>query len=79
MADGTEINQKQYRELVRELTSAELKLKDLQAEASKSRAALAQVSAVTGEIAESPGTLQRSLHRHLWPLQAQEWQPQKRL
>lgn len=57
MADGTEINQKQYRELVRELTSAELKLKDLQAEASKSRAALAQVSAVTGEIAEKSGNI----------------------
>lgn len=57
MADGTEINQKQYRELVRELTSAELKLKDLQAEASRSRAALAQVSAVTGEIAEKSGTI----------------------
>lgn len=55
MADGTEINQKQYRELVRELTSAELKLKDLQAEASRSRAALAQVSAVaekSGNIAK---------------------------
>lgn len=57
MADGTEINQKQYRELVRELTSAELKLKDLQAEASRSRAALAQVSAVTGEIAEKSGNI----------------------
>lgn len=57
MADGTEINQKQYRELVRELTRAELKLKDLQAEASKSRAALAQVSAVTGEIAEKSGNI----------------------
>lgn len=57
MAAGTEINQKQYRELVRELTSAELKLKDLQAEASKSRAALAQVSAVTGEIAEKSGNI----------------------
>lgn len=57
MADGTEINQKQYRELVRELTSAELKLKDLQAEASKSRAALAQVSAVTGAIAEKSGNI----------------------
>lgn len=57
MADGTEINQKQYRELVRELTSAELKLKDLQAEASKSCAALAQVSAVTGEIAEKSGNI----------------------
>lgn len=57
MAEGTEVNQKQYRELVRELTSAELKLKDLQAEASKSRAALAQVSAVTGEIAEKSGNI----------------------
>lgn len=57
MAGGTEINQKQYRELVRELTSAELKLKDLQAEASRSRAALAQVSAVTGEIAEKSGNI----------------------
>lgn len=57
MAAGTEVNQKQYRELVRELTSAELKLKDLQAEASKSRAALAQVSAVTGAIAEKSGNI----------------------
>lgn len=57
MASGTEVNQKQYRELVRELTSAELKLKDLQAEASRSRAALAQVSAVTGEIAEKSGNI----------------------
>lgn len=57
MADGTEINQKQYRELVRELTSAELKLKDLQAEASRSHAALAQVSAVTGEISEKSGNI----------------------
>lgn len=55
MASGTEVNQKQYRELVRELESAELKLKDLQAEASKSHAALAQVSAVTGEISEKAG------------------------
>lgn len=55
MASGTEINQKQYRELVRELTSAELKLKDLQAEASRSHAALAQVSAVTGEISSKAG------------------------
>lgn len=55
MASGTEVNQKQYRELVRELESAELKLKDLQAEASKSHAALAQVSAVTGEISENAG------------------------
>lgn len=55
MASGTEVNQKQYRELVRELESAELKLKDLQAEASRSHAALAQVSAVTGEISEKAG------------------------
>lgn len=57
MASGTEVNQKQYRELVRELESAELKLKDLQAEASRSHAALAQVSAVTGEIAEKSGNI----------------------
>lgn len=57
MASGTEVNQKQYRELVRELESAELKLKDLQDEASKSCAALAQVSAVTGEIAEKSGNI----------------------
>lgn len=55
MASGTEVNQKQYRELVRELESAELKLKDLQAEASRSHAALAQVSAVTGEISSKAG------------------------
>ena len=55
MASGTEVNQKQYRELVRELESAELKLKDLQAEASRSHAALAQVSVVTGEISEKAG------------------------
>ena len=57
MASGTEVNQKQYRELVRELESAELKLKDLQAEASRSHAALAQVSAVTGEISEKSGNI----------------------
>lgn len=57
MASGTEVNQKQYRELVREIESAELKLKDLQAEASRSHAALAQVSAVTGEIAEKSGNI----------------------
>ena len=55
MASGTEVNQKQYRELVRELESAELKLKDLQAEASRSHASLAQVSAVTGEISRKAG------------------------
>lgn len=57
MASGTEVNQKQYRELVRELESAELKLKDLQAEASRSNAVLAQVSAVTGEISEKSGNI----------------------
>ncbi len=55
MASGTEVNQKQYRELVRELESAELKLKSLQTEASKSHASLAQVSAVTGEISSKAG------------------------
>lgn len=60
MASGTEVNQKQYRELVRELEGAELKLKDLQAEASKSRAALAQVSAVTGEISGKAGSVAKS-------------------
>nr|DAF75731.1 MAG TPA: minor tail protein [Caudoviricetes sp.] len=60
MASGTEVNQKQYRELVRELESAELKLKDLQAEASRSHASLAQVSAVTGEISSKAGSVAKS-------------------
>lgn len=60
MASGTEVNQKQYRELVRELESAELKLKDLQAEASRSHASLAQVSAVTGEISRKSGSVAKS-------------------
>ena len=60
MASGTEVNQKQYRELVRELESAELKLKDLQAEASRSHASLAQVSAVTGEISGKAGSVAKS-------------------
>lgn len=60
MASGTEVNQKQYRELVRELESAELKLKDLQAEASRSHASLAQVSAVTGEISTKAGSIAKS-------------------
>nr|DAJ89461.1 MAG TPA: minor tail protein [Caudoviricetes sp.] len=60
MASGTEVNQKQYRELVRELESAELKLKDLQAEASRSHASLAQVSAVTGEISRKAGSVAKS-------------------
>ncbi len=60
MASGTEVNQKQYRELVRELESAELKLKDLQSEASRSHASLAQVSAVTGEISTKAGSIAKS-------------------
>lgn len=60
MADGTEVNQKQYRELVRELESAELKLKDLQVEASRSHASLAQVSAVAGEISRKAGSVAKS-------------------
>ena len=60
MASGTEVNQKQYRELVRELESAELKLKDLQAEASRSHASLAQVSAATGEISTKAGSIAKS-------------------
>lgn len=60
MASGTEVNQKQYRELVRELESAELKLKSLQTEASKSHASLAQVSAVSGEISTKAGSVAKS-------------------
>lgn len=60
MASGTEVNQKQYRELVRVLESTELKLKELQAEASKSHASLAQVSAVTGEISSKAGSVAKS-------------------
>ena len=60
MASGTEVNQKQYRELVRELESTELKLKSLQTEASKSHASLAQVSAVTGEISSKAGSIAKS-------------------
>lgn len=60
MASGTEVNQKQYRELVRVLESTELKLKELQAEASKSHASLAQVSAVSGEISTKAGSVAKS-------------------
>ena len=60
MASGTEVNQKQYRELVRELESAELKLKSLQSEASKSHASLAHVSTITGEICSKAGSVAKS-------------------
>lgn len=60
MASGTEVNQKQYRELVRVLESTELKLKELQTEASKSHASLAQVSAITGEISSKAGSVAKS-------------------
>lgn len=57
MKNGTEVNQKQYRELTREIESAELKLKDLETQASKSHTALSQISTVSGKISEATGKI----------------------
>lgn len=60
MASGTEVNQKQYRELTREIASAETKLKDLETQASKSNVVLSQISAVSGKVSEASGKVAKA-------------------
>lgn len=61
MKNGTEVNQKQYRELTREIESAEIKLKDLEAQASKSNATLSKISAVSSKVAEVSGSVAKTM------------------
>ena len=53
MANGTEVNQEQYRALTREIADTERQLRDLQHEASNTNVVLAQISAVAGKISSA--------------------------
>ena len=52
MANGTEVNQDQYRALQREIVDAEQKLKGLEASARSSNVMLQQVGATAGQVAD---------------------------
>lgn len=61
MANGTEVNQEQYRKLQREIAVGEASLKSLEKQASRSNAELSKISAVSDKIANSAGNISKKM------------------
>lgn len=61
MANGTEVNQEQYRKLQREIAVGEASLKSLETQAAKTNTTLSDVATVSNKIADSAGNISKKM------------------
>lgn len=61
MANGTEVNQEQYRKLQREIAVGEASLKSLETQAAKTNTTLSNVATVSNKIADSAGNISKKM------------------